>query len=202
MEISINPALATNFQDSFSVQSDGYVQGVYLADPAIRYQLAQGVIDAAVTQPVWGGFGILANVASAAADALGLDIKLATTTAISGFTVFDQASAMINSPQSRVPLAAAGMSVNFFLFGSRARIPLPTTSVIAAALQGGVINPTLYWDTVALQITNASSGNTVALPSTVSVVDAQVGNSKVVSYNSGTGFANWSGTGSVVVLQI
>lgn len=198
--INFNPAPATNFGDSFSVQSDGYVQGVALDDPAVRYQLEQGVLDAAAAQPIWGGFGVLLNTASAAADALGADVKLATTAAISGFSVFNQAGGMINWPQSRVPTAQPGQSVNFYRFGTRARIPLQTTAVIAAALQAAGIAPQLYWDTVALQLTNASNGNTVALPTTVTIYDVEVGNSKVVNWASSQ--ANWNGAGSVVVLII
>lgn len=202
--ITYNPVQQTNFPGTFFTSSDGFVQGEVMDDPVARFALRSGIVSSAATQPFWGGLGIIENLPGAnAIDQVGSILSLATTSSITGFTTFQQAGAMVQTPQSRVPLASSQMGVNFYRFGSGARIALPCSSATATTLASGAVNAALYWDTVVLQITATSNGNTVALPSTCKVdhVDS-VGNSKVVSYNSGTGFANWTENGYCVVVQI
>ena len=126
--LSFNPILTTNAAGSFNIQSAGYIQGVALDDPAIRNTLAGGVLALTETLPMWGGVGIWETTPSTAlgstAGVLGGNVGRATgltgATALTGFSVFNQAHHMINTPQSPVPLALPGMSVHFHRLGSGA----------------------------------------------------------------------------------
>ena len=42
--ITINPSLTSNALGSFNIASTGYIQGTALDNPAVRYQLAGGVL--------------------------------------------------------------------------------------------------------------------------------------------------------------
>lgn len=294
MSITINPGITTNASGSFNSSSLGYIQGMFMADPAIRNQLAGGLLAAAESLPMWGGVGIsefipplLAGGGASSIDiALGGQIKRATSLtapttgqsnngALTGFSVFDQAHAMINTPQSPVPLSAGGMQVNFFRLGSGARIAVALDPVLAD-LEGYLINSLVSWD-FALQrlvpynaawaanvITNASwSAGIVTLTTTSAhgvgvgvdvtisgftpdeyngtftttastagstlkyalasdpgadtvqgqldagggalpckVLEVQVGNSMVVSFDPDTGFATWNRSGSTAIISI
>jgi len=201
--ISFNPVISTNFPGSFYVQSDGYVQGTFMDDPAVRYALSGGVLASTETLPMWGGVGINEAVpsplsSSNAAPELGSVVTRAADYAhLTGFTVFNQASNMVQTPQSRVPLAGTGMTVNFFRFGSGARIAVACSSALATALEGGSILQEVSWDfTNQVLVTFA----TTALP--VKVLNVNIGNSKIVTYSGSTGFANWTDNGSTALIQI
>jgi hypothetical protein len=134
------PYATTNAQGSFSVQSAGYVQGVYQDAPATRYSLAVGTVSASATRPMWGGMAISESIAPASGydRTLGGTIVEASAVAnITGFTVFNNAYAWVGSPSSPVPTAgAAGMSVPFFRLGSG----------IAMSLDGSLITSQVSWD--------------------------------------------------------
>lgn len=199
--ITINPALVTNALGSFYASSEGYVAGTALYDPANRFELNQGIVGTGVTTPMWGGNGITESIAlpTSSALALGSVLTLATSQAnLTGFTVFDQATAMIQSAQSPVPLAAAGMAMNYYRLGSGMRIAVPCSNAVATAFEGGAVNVALYWDYTNQVLLNAPGGTAIA----VKVVDVNVGNSKIVAYNSGTGFATWTNNGSTAVILI
>jgi hypothetical protein len=199
--ITINPGQVTNALGSFFASSEGYVAGTALADPANRFELNQGMVGLAVTTPIWGGVGITESVGNPANESLSMGSVIIAATSqanLTGFAVFDQATAMIQSAQSPVPLAAAGMSVNYYRIGSGIRIAVPCSAAVAAAFEGGSINVALYWD-YTNQVLLAAPGGTAI---NVKVVDVNVGNSKVVSYNSGTGFATWVNNGSTAVILI
>jgi len=59
--------------------------------------------------------------------------------------VFNQDHAMVNSPQSPVPLAGSGMLVNFFRLGSGARIAVACDPSLVS-LEGSVITSQVSWD--------------------------------------------------------
>lgn len=151
MSITINPGLTTNAAGSFNTQSLGYIQGTAMADPATRNALAGGVLKSTETLPMWGGVGIFEFVPpngtsdGSLGGSIGRANALTGATALTGFSVFDQAHAMINSPQSPVPLAAAGMSVNFYRLGSGARIPVQIDPSMVS-LEGKIINGPVSWD--------------------------------------------------------
>ncbi len=203
--VNFNPIQTTNFPGTFFVETDGFVQGTMEDDPVARFALRSGVVAAAATVPMWGGIAIAETLAGGTTGAVDQvnSILLAASSGngVTGFTVFNQASAMVITNSSNVPLSGSLMAVNFFRFGSGARVAVQTTSTVASALAGGSISPTLYWDPVNYQVTTVSTSN-VALPSTVKLSHVNVGNSKVVSYSSVTGYATWQDGGSALVLVL
>ncbi|HEY6922804.1 MAG TPA: hypothetical protein VI653_04990 [Steroidobacteraceae bacterium] len=202
--ITINPALVTNAAGSFSTNTTGYVQGVLLDDPVKRYSLLSGIVSPSASSPMWGGVGVTVSLTTAGTEAseIGAVLTPATSQAnLNGFTVFNQSAAMIQSPQSPVPLAPASGAINYVLLGSDARITVACSNAVATALAGGAINQAVYWDYTNQVLLNAPGGT--AIP--VKVVDVNIGNSQVVTYNSGTGFATWTRSGSsasTVVIEI
>lgn len=196
--MQFNPSPTTNFGGTFVVQSDGYVQGLIMDDPALRYQIAGGLVASGVTTPMWGGEAITEALPASTPQPLGNNITLATAYAnLTGFTVFNQGGAGIVSPQSQVPLYSALQSINIARLGSGLRIAVKCDPTLAAALLGEDINQAVSWDfTNQLLVTFA----TTALA--CKVLDVQTGNSKTVTYNTGTGFATWNLTGTCALIQI
>ena len=154
--VSFNPVLTSNAGGSFNIDSSGYVQGQAMDDPSYRNWLAGGVLATTETLPMWGGVGISELIPSStstttSAPSLGGQIGRATTLTaqaagqLTGFSVFDQAHHMINSPQSPVPLAGTGMSVNFYRMGSQARIAVACDPSLIS-LQTGLITQNVSWD--------------------------------------------------------
>src|SRR6185312_14501318 len=101
--ISYNPYQTTNAGGSFQIDSTGYIQGVMLDDPAVRFALAGGMLATSETIPMWGGVGISEVIPGASGtpnSALGGLITRATTLTASaagqltGFSVFNQNHAM------------------------------------------------------------------------------------------------------------
>lgn len=204
--ISINPALVSNAPGTFVVSSDGYVAGTALDAPANRNRLVSGINLSAT--PMYGGIAITANLTtgiveganpgSGYAPQLGPTLAFATAVAnITGWTVFDQSLATYSSPQSPVPLASQYGAINYYETGSGARIVVPVSAADAATFQAGAVNQACYWN-YSTQFLAASGTGALS----VKIVDIQIGNSMVPSYNSGTGFATWSYTGSVAVIEI
>lgn len=176
-QISINPVLTNNAQGSFQTQSDGYIQGVALDDPAVRNQLAGGYLVSAETLPMWGGVGIseiIPGGANTPARELGGGVSRATSIAtptdtstagiLTGFSVFNQDHAMINTPQSPVPLAATNMLVNFYRLGSLARIAVKCDPALISK-QGKLITSLVSWDYVAQMLVAYSPAYTAAVVS-------------------------------------
>lgn len=197
-EISINPSLTTNAAGSFNVQSLGFIQGLALDDPAVRNELAGGYLGAAETVPMWGGVAIEELIA-AVTESRGPSIKRATTNPLlTGFSVFNQNHAAINTPQSPVPLTPSGMLVNFYRLGSGARIPLKIDPALVT-LEGEIITTQVSWDFANQQII-AYDGGVGALD--VRVLEVALGNSLTVTYDAGTGFATWNTSGNVAIVVI
>lgn len=206
MTITINPILVTNAAGTFSVTLDGYIQGFAEDDPSSRNWLTGGQLDPTETLPMWGGIPIqelLVNPANLSAS-LKATVKRSTAAAnVTGFSVFNQNHAAVNSPQSQVPLASNNMQVMLYRLGSQARIAVALDPALAATLAGAPIAPTAYyWDPTNGWITLTTTGGNWALPTTLKVVGYNTGNSMTVAYNAGTGFANWNRTGSCALLQI
>ncbi|MDE2105933.1 MAG: hypothetical protein KGL39_52410 [Patescibacteria group bacterium] len=196
--IVINPVETTNFTGTFSVESDGGVQGTFMDDPAVRYALAGGILASTETLPMWGGVGIAEAVPAPASAPLGSVVtRAAGYSTLTGFSVFNQAVAMVQSPQSRVPTAGSGMSVNFFRFGSGARIWVQADPTFAATLETGSILQQVSWD-----FTNQVLVAFATTALNCKVLKVNIGNSKVVTYSAGTGYTNWTNTGSAVLIQI
>jgi|SRR5580765_441513 len=214
--ITFNPLLTTTALGSFNVQSMGYIQGQAMDDPSARYRLAGGVLASTETLPMWGGVGISETTSPVsggpAGGETGGNITRATnlttdhtTGALTGFSVFDQNYAMINTPQSPVPLAATGQMVNFYRLGSRARIAVACDPVLAD-LEGLIITQQVAWDFVnqllipfvgTLTISSGTyvSGTGVVTLTMSAPIVFGPGDAVVVSSLTGTGaFASLNGT--------
>ena len=199
--ISFNPMTTTGVNNGFVGNTKGYVQGVILDDPAMRYQLEGAQVDASQSTPLWGGLPISLKVPAVDSDAgLPSAVAAATLNAINGWAVFNQASAGIITPSSPVPLYSSGMSLNFVRPGSLLRIVLPVENTTQLnSLIGDAPNVALYWDTVNNCLTTTSAGNIGPLPISLENLSAQ---SKIVNYNSGTGQATWNFNGPAAVVRI
>lgn len=195
--VSLQPMLTGNALGSFSVHSDGYVQGVALDDPSIRNALAGGVLDSAETLPMWGGLPIFENIPTSDAQALGSIVGRATDyPEVMGFCVFNQATAFVQTAQSQVPTAGGNQTIPFYRMGSGARIALEIDPALVS-LEGGFINQQVSWDFVNNKII---AFDTTALP--VKILQVAIGNSKTVAYDEVNNLANWNNAGSVAIVQI
>lgn len=157
--IQVNPNLTTNASGTFNVSSAGYIQGTALNDPAVRNQLSGGILGPNETLPMWGGVAVnntVAPVGSASnlpSSSLGGYVTRATNVTagavgqITGFSVFDQASSMINTPQSPVPLTPSSGYVSWYGLGSLARIAVAVDPSLVSQY-GTSISTQLSWDFV------------------------------------------------------
>ncbi|MDC7941363.1 hypothetical protein [Raoultella ornithinolytica] len=157
--LSLNPMATTNAAGSFGVQSDGFIQGVALDDPANRFNLASGTVAASETKPLWGGLPVAELLPGNQSSPRGSTIRRAVSVAeLEGFTVFNQAHNGLTTPQSPVPLYASGMSVSYYRLGSNMRVPLKASAqVISLGTTGASVKTALAWDFVNNQITTAAA---------------------------------------------
>jgi hypothetical protein len=160
---SYNPFTTTNALGSFSIQSEGFVQGVALDDTAVRFYLSGGPLAATETLPMWGGVAISEFIPASTANAsVGSTIARATAVTggsnpISGFSVINQATAWVTSPQSESPSAGVGMTIPFYRLGSQARIALAMSPSLVS-LDGGLTSQQVSWDFGAQALTPYTSG--------------------------------------------
>lgn len=198
--VTFNPFVMTNVPDGFSVQSQGFWQGDIQADPAQRFQLVAGVVAAAETLPMWGGVGIYeATVASTTSQTgQGPTIgRAANIGELAGFTTFQGSFAAPTTPQSTVPLQSNGGGFNFVRFGSLSRIVLACNSGVLAL--AGQKNPQKFsWDYTNQVLIPGDGTNEFD----ATLLEVNAGNSAVVVYNSGTGFATWNTTGNAALILI
>ncbi|HHT5687654.1 TPA: hypothetical protein ACTZGC_001734 [Raoultella ornithinolytica] len=157
--LSLNPMATTNAAGSFGVQSDGFIQGVALDDPANRFNLASGTVAATETKPLWGGLPVAELLPGNQSSPRGSTIRRAVSLAeLEGFTVFNQAHNGLTTPQSPVPLYASGMSVSYYRIGSNMRVPLKASAqVVALGTTGASVKTPLAWDFVNNQVTTAAA---------------------------------------------
>lgn len=200
--ITINPQLMTNALGSFFASSEGYVQGFALDDPALRNEICAGIVGPAVTNPMWGGVGITENLPTAGveADSTTSILTLATSQAnLTGFTVFNQSAAMIQTAQNPVPLAPATGGINFIRLGSGLRIVVACSAAVAAAYAGNPVNTAAYWDYTNQVLLSAPGGTAIAVK-VVGVVTT--GNAQVVATSAGAATGAWNRAGYCAVIQI
>lgn len=153
MNIVINPNQTQNAAGSFNNSSKGLIQGTAYPDPATRYALAGGLVASDETLPMWGGVGIYAFVPGLGGTApraelgpiVGRATSLSSTKNLNGFSVFDQAYGMVNSPNSPVPLTGAGGQAMYYLLGSGARIAVAADDELVSLINAK-INPQVSWD--------------------------------------------------------
>jgi len=197
--INMNPILTTNAKGLFSTNSNGYTQGDAQDDPAVKFALCGGVVDAAATDPLFGGLPILETI-PAGDSVLGSTISASTDAdAPTGFSVFNQAFAGLTTPQSPCPAFLAGMSVNYYRLGSGARIPVALDPA-SITLEGELVSTTVYWDFTNNVLTTSQPGTQDPLP--VKVLRVSTVNNKTVSYDAITGYATWVTDGVVALIQI
>lgn len=153
--VPFNPWATSNAAATFpGPSSNGFIQGCSMDSPAIRNELAGGVLASTETIPMWGGVAIseaIPGVAGQPREELGGTITRATNITantagqVTGFSVFDQAHHGIISPGSSVPLIPSYGSVHFYRIGSGARIPVKCSPNIVN-LEGAIITQKVSWD--------------------------------------------------------
>lgn len=163
--VGSNPFIATSVTGSFGVTWDGLIAGMAMPDPAARFFLAGGFLANTETLPMWGGILITESVPTppaspplTPAQSLGGPITRALNVLgagsagnATGFSVFDQNYSAINNPQSEVPMVPSYGSVNFYRFGSGARIAVPCSSALSS-LEANPITAQVSWDYVNQQL--------------------------------------------------
>jgi hypothetical protein len=170
-----NPLATTNAAGTFAVTSSGYIQGVFQDDPALRYQMAGGTLGPNETLPMWGGVLISETTSPVASTgtyperSLGGYVTRATSYPTSlytpsatagiatGFSVFNQANAMLNWPQNPVPVALNGGQVNLIRFGCGLRLPVAASAALID-LAGNAIVQQVSWDLTAQQLVPYTPG--------------------------------------------
>lgn len=219
--VTINPLNTTNAASTFLTSSSGYIQGTALDSPTHRYSLAGGILSTTETLPMWGGVGICESIPGASTlpeRSLGSIITRATSVNgfgggggtsggstvgnLTGFSVFDQDYAAINSPQSPVPLVPSSGMVNFYRLGSEARVVVACDAALAATLRvGGTVPVTqeVSWDFGGQQLApfNASwAANVITASSWASTGGGQVTFTTTTSHGVAVG-ADFTITGEV-----
>lgn len=212
--VNINPMQTTNAAGSFGTSWNGLMQGTAFDDPASRNYLAGGLVASTETLPMWGGVGIYEHIPGPESNTspnltlgglIGRATALTGSKALAGFSVFNQAHAMLNTPQSPVPVALNNMSVNFYRFGSNARITVACDPSLAS-LEGGITGAQVAWDFVnqilvpylgTLTISSGTYNDTTGVVTlTMSApITFSPGDAIVVSSLTGTGaYAGLNGT--------
>lgn len=206
--LAFNPSVTTVAAGTFNISSEGYVQGTSLDSPAIRNSLVGGVLSTSETLPMWGGVAVYEDVPGASGapnSSLGPVVGRATSSSnLLGFSVFDQAYGMLQTPQSPVPLAGSGMSVNYYRLGSGARIAVACDTSLAS-LEGGLTNASVAWDYVnqrlipydSIAVSSGAyvSGTGVVTLTLASAHGLSVGDTFTIASATGTGsYASINGT--------
>lgn len=205
MTVTINPLPTTSANGSFGYTSHGYVAGSLWPNAASRNFLRTGFIASSVTGLMYGGVGVTATTQASTAQMLGPTLTIATSISnLTGFAVWDQSAAGIQTPQSTVPLFTPGMSISFVEFGLGQAIALPMSATNAANLYAVPNNTQLTWDYTNQLLLPYASGQ-IPGPSSLpaKILDIQIGNSWIVTPNSpASGEATWNEAGATVVIQI
>lgn len=201
--ISFNPYATTTPQNTFLLETQGYIQGVAYDDSSAYQWLAGGVLASTETLPMWGGVPIeeLVNLPGTNADSLGGNVKRSASQAtVTGWSVFNQAAHMVITPGNTVPLASIKNGVQFFRLGTNQRIAVQADPALAAGVSGDSISAAaLYWDVTNYRVTLTTSGGNFALPTSTRLLSIN-SNSKIVSYNSGTGAVTWTSGSAAIIL--
>lgn len=217
-----NPSATTNAAGSFNTSSIGLVQGTYYEDPVTRYALASGFLLNAETLPMWGGVAVYGDVpvgasgGTAPMTSQGLGLGRATgisgSKQILGFSVFNQAYGMYNTPQSPVPLAGSYNQVMYLPLGCEGRLVVACDPGLTS-LRGGNVLANVSWDWVnqllipytgTLTISSGTYNNTTGVVSLTmsAAVTFDAGDSIVVSSLTGTGaYASLDGTFTSTVVS-
>jgi len=199
--LPFNPYSTTNVVGSFQAQSGGFIQGIARPDPAVQNELAAGILASTETIPMWGGVGIQEFIPSSTAQTGGNIVRAASNTVITGFSVSNQNTAALKTPQSEVGVTLSGGQVNFYRFGSGARIAVACDPTLAAALLAGTVavNGQVSWDFTNQKLITYDGG-VGAL--NCEVLQVNSGNSMIAVYTALTNTCNWNYSGSVAIIKI
>jgi hypothetical protein len=205
MSIALNPLQTTFASGTFNVNTVAYTAGSLYPNASTRNLIRTGFVASSVTGLMYGGVGVTVSTQAAASPMLGPQLSIATAIGnLSGFLVWDQSAAPVQTPQSNVALASPGMGFSFVEFGLGHCIALPMSAANAANLLNVADTTQLTWDytnQVLLPFTSGQIPGPSSLPA--KIIDVQIGNSWVVTPNSpSAGQATWNEGGAVVVLQI
>ena len=216
--LAVSSTATINASGTFGVTWDGLVQGTAFPDPETRYALRSGWLSNSETIPMWGGVGLYVEVPGVSGGPVisqgcqvGRATSLSSSVPLLGFSVFDQAYGMVNSPVSPVPLIGSYGQVMYYLLGSGARIVVACDPLLIS-LEGEMINTAVSWDfgnqmlipsLAGITITTGSTYNnttgviTLILPST----GFSPGDSLTLSSLTGTGaYASLDGTWTVLTV--
>jgi len=191
----------------------GLVQGTAYPDPSSRFRLRGGYLANSETIPMWGGCGVYASVPGGSGGpfvGMGPIIGRATSYTggsypLAGFSVSDQNYSAIIQPDSNVPMSGSGMQVNYYPFGSFARIAVACDPALVD-LRGGPLAAAVAWDYVNQLLIPATGAITVSSGTynsttgevtltLASAANLSPGDSVTVSSATGTGsFADINGT--------
>lgn len=195
--VQFNPVVTTSPQNTFLVDTQGYMAGLTIDDPISRMHLRSGPVSSSNTQPLWGGLPIQVQVPPINSSRVGHPILLATTNAtINGFTVFDQAYNGVTAPGSTAPQYGSGMSIAYYVSGYQVRLAVPVSSALASSAEGGSISQQVSWNFTTNEL-DVYSSTTGALNAEVLEINS---NSLTLTYDSTTGTLNWT-TGTVAIIQ-
>jgi hypothetical protein len=198
--IAFNPYVQTTGAGMFNIESDGYIVGTAEPDPATRFALSGGWLATTETIPMFGGVGIAESIpqerppVSRVDTALGgIIARAAGYPTLTGFSVFDQNYAAVNTPQSPVPSVGSGGLVNFYRLGSGARVALAIDPTLIT-LEGTLITSQVSWDFTNQKIIAFA---TTAL--NVKVLKIKSSGCMVPVYTSGTGLITWNYNGAAAL---
>lgn len=193
--VSFNLAATTSPQDSFLLQTSGFIQGLMMDDPVAYQQIRQGTIASTVTGSMYAGMAITQDIPAINGEQVAPGLVLATTVAtLTGFTVGNRFYNGVVTPGSNVPFAAAGNSISFAALGSGARIAVQCDPTLANSLSGGAVNQQVAWDFTNQKLVAYTSGT--ALPVTIEALNS---NSKIVT--SVGGVLEWT-VGTCALIKI
>jgi hypothetical protein len=198
--VSLNPYVQTNAAGMFTIESDGFIVGTAMPDPAARFALSGGWLAQTETLPMFGGVAIGESIPQERPPMTRADVALGGIIArsagyptLTGFSVFDQNYATVNTPQSPVPTTDKGGMVNFYRLGSGARVALAIDPTLIT-LEGTLITSQVSWDFANQKIIAFA---TTAL--NVRVLQVRASGCMVPSYNAGTGFVTWNYNGAAAL---
>jgi len=200
--ITFNPMTASNAGGLFQVSSNGYTQGDAQDDPAVKFQLQTGLVSSNQSTPIVVGMPIqtlVPTVNSVSGTNTGSLVLAATSLATStGIAVSNKGYAAIAVPgQNTAPNYSSGMSINYYYFGSRARIALPISAAFASALAGGQTNQNATWDYTNNYLTTYDSTNKFPI---LEFGPVSLTGNKVITLVGG--IPTWTNTGPLVMCLI
>jgi hypothetical protein len=184
--LTVNPYATTNVQNSFLANTQGYVQGFAMDDPAARMELTGAVLASTETLVMWGGVPLteLINITGSGSEGLGPQVKRATASlSPTAWSVYNQAHSMLIVPGPSAPAVGVGGYVGFFRTGSNARIAVACDPALVSTIADAGDNVgslSLFWDVTNFRITLTTGSGNFALPASTRLLSVN-SNSKIIT---------------------